>query len=96
MASCWQVLVRMGRLVGGLCRTVRVRVSARLTLFHVVYYKIFLYDGSTGDKISEIAENGHTGGVFSLSWNADSTQFMTSSADMTVKIWDVATKKAVK
>jgi len=59
--------------------------------------KIFLYDGATGAKVSEIssAENSHSGGIFSVSWSPDSKYFMTSSADTTVKIWDIE-KKAVK
>jgi WD40 repeat protein len=57
---------------------------------------VFLYDGATGDKVADgAAQNGHTGGIFSLSWSPDSRQFMTSSADMTVKIWDVETRQAV-
>jgi len=58
--------------------------------------KIFLYDGSTGDKIAEITDGAHAGGIFSMSWSPDSKQFMTSSADMTVKIWDLAERKAIK
>ncbi|KAJ8323194.1 WD40 repeat-like protein [Batrachochytrium dendrobatidis] len=56
--------------------------------------KIFLYDGKTGDDVAELsaADGAHTGGVFSVSWSPDSRQLMTSSADQSVKIWDVATK----
>ncbi|KAG0164476.1 WD repeat-containing protein 1 [Apophysomyces sp. BC1034] len=58
--------------------------------------KLFLYDGSTGDKIHELAaENGHTGNIFSVSWSPDSTQLLTSSADRTAKIWDVSAKAVV-
>ncbi|KAL1925563.1 uncharacterized protein VTP21DRAFT_446 [Calcarisporiella thermophila] len=52
--------------------------------------KLFLYDGKTGDKISELSSpQSHTGGIFSVSWAADSQQLLTASADMTAKIWDV-------
>ncbi|KAI3635576.1 hypothetical protein MIR68_006214 [Amoeboaphelidium protococcarum] len=57
--------------------------------------KIYLYDGTTGDKIGELADGAHTGGVMSASWSPDSKQLITSSLDMSVKIWDVAAKKAV-
>ena len=60
--------------------------------------KIFLYDGKTGDKLDELstAENSHTGNIFALSWSADSTQILTSSADCTAKIWDVSANAVVK
>ncbi|KAF7722001.1 hypothetical protein EC973_003784 [Apophysomyces ossiformis] len=58
--------------------------------------KIFLYDGSTGDKVHELeAENGHAGNIFSVSWCPDSTHILTSSADRTAKIWDVSAKAVV-
>ncbi|GJJ68478.1 hypothetical protein EMPS_00824 [Entomortierella parvispora] len=59
--------------------------------------KIFLYDAKTGDKIKELsaAENGHTGGIFALSWSPDSTRILTSSADQTAKIWDVERSSVV-
>ncbi|KNE58011.1 hypothetical protein AMAG_04838 [Allomyces macrogynus ATCC 38327] len=58
--------------------------------------KIFLYDGATGTKVKEItAENAHAGGIFALAWSADSRQFITSSADATVKLWDVETSQVV-
>ncbi|KAL7750782.1 WD40 repeat-like protein [Sorochytrium milnesiophthora] len=57
--------------------------------------KIFLYDGSTGAKVKELssAEGSHTGSVFALSWSPDSKSLMSSSGDMTVKLWDVAAAK---
>jgi WD40 repeat protein len=60
--------------------------------------KIFLYDGSTGAKLKEILDpdqNGHKGGILGLSWSPNSKQFITSSADTTVKLWDVETNKVV-
>ncbi|KAG0284702.1 hypothetical protein BGZ96_010956 [Linnemannia gamsii] len=59
--------------------------------------KIFLYDAKTGDKIKELsaAEHGHTGGIFALSWSADSSRILTSSADQTAKIWDVEASSVV-
>ncbi|CEP08536.1 hypothetical protein [Parasitella parasitica] len=59
--------------------------------------KIFLYEGETGDKIDELstADNSHTGSIFALSWSPDSTQFLTSSADYTAKIWDINSRSVV-
>ncbi|TFK67757.1 WD40 repeat-like protein [Pluteus cervinus] len=58
-------------------------------------YKIFLYDGKTGDTLGEIADSPHTGTIYACSWSADSRQLSTSAADRTVKLWDVETRKAV-
>jgi WD40 repeat protein len=60
--------------------------------------QMYLYDGKTGDKVCELsgAEGKHTGTVFSLSWNPDSKQLVSASADMTAKIWDITTKTVVR
>lgn len=58
--------------------------------------KIVLYDGKTGEYKSTLGTSGgdgHTGTIFSISWSADSKRFVTSSADQTVKIWDLETAK---
>jgi WD40 repeat protein len=75
------------------------------TFFHLVaptprfglITKIFLYDGKTGDQVAELssAPSSHSGTVFSMSWNRDSTHMLTASADMTAKIWDVSAKQVV-
>ncbi|KAI0763094.1 WD40 repeat-like protein [Trametes elegans] len=57
-------------------------------------YKIFLYDGKTGDTLGEIVDSPHTGTIYACSWSPDSRSLVTSSADRTVKLWDVETKKA--
>ncbi|KAJ3205559.1 hypothetical protein HDU82_005132 [Entophlyctis luteolus] len=60
--------------------------------------KLFLYDGKTGDLVAELADpaNGHTGGIFSVSWSKDSTRLLSCSSDTTVKIWDIATRSVVQ
>ena len=58
--------------------------------------KIWLYDGKTGEARGQIGENEHKGSIFSVSWSTDSKRFATSSADQTVKIWDVEAGKAVQ
>ncbi|EMD35482.1 hypothetical protein CERSUDRAFT_116228 [Gelatoporia subvermispora B] len=56
--------------------------------------KVFLYDGKTGDTLAEITDSPHSGSIYACSWSADSTSFITSSADCTVKLWDVESRKA--
>ncbi|CAK5280612.1 unnamed protein product [Mycena citricolor] len=57
-------------------------------------YKVFLYDGKTGDTIAEFTDSPHKGSVMACSWSPDSKSFATSSADGTVKLWDIETHKA--
>jgi WD40 repeat protein len=53
-----------------------------------------LFDGKTGDKVGQL-DADHKGGIYCVSWNPDSKQVLTASADRTCKIWDVETGKAV-
>ncbi|KAI0716528.1 WD40 repeat-like protein [Earliella scabrosa] len=57
-------------------------------------YKIFIYDGKTGDTLGEITDSPHSGSIMACSWSPDSKSLVTSAADCTVKLWDVETKKA--
>ncbi|KAJ6627956.1 WD40-repeat-containing domain protein [Mycena sp. CBHHK59/15] len=56
--------------------------------------KVFLYDGKTGETVAELTDSPHKGSVMACSWSPDSKSFSTSSADCTVKLWDVETHKA--
>lgn len=59
--------------------------------------KGIFYDGKEGTKVSELsADGGHAGGIYACSWNKSGDRLLTASADKTVKIWDVATGKAVQ
>ncbi|KAF8259995.1 WD40-repeat-containing domain protein [Lactarius quietus] len=55
--------------------------------------KVFLYDGKTGETLGEFSE-GHSGTAYALSWCPDSKAISTCSADATVKLWDIETRKA--
>ena len=75
-------------------QSVRFSPDGQLLVTAGLDAKLFMYDGGSGDKVGEILD-GHTGGIFAVSWSADSSKFMTSSADMTVKVWDASTKQAI-
>ncbi|KAI6019903.1 WD40-repeat-containing domain protein [Pisolithus orientalis] len=59
-------------------------------------YKVFLYDGKTGDTLAEFTENAHNGSVMACSWSGDSKSLLTSSLDCTVRLWDVESRKVAK
>ncbi|MCJ1317343.1 WD40 repeat-like protein [Xylographa vitiligo] len=58
--------------------------------------KIWLYDGKTGEVKGQIGDGEHKGSIFSVSWSKDSKRFVTSSADQTVKIWDIEANKTTQ
>lgn len=55
---------------------------------------IAIYDGKTGEYVKSI-EDAHKGGIFGVSWFADSTKFVTASADGTLKSWEAETIEPV-
>ncbi|KAJ4489897.1 WD40-repeat-containing domain protein [Lentinula aciculospora] len=57
--------------------------------------KIFLYDGKTGDTLDEFNDSPHKGSIMACSWSPDSKSLVTSSADCTVKLWDVEACKEI-
>lgn len=53
--------------------------------------QIWLYDGTTGEALTQIGtdpSNAHTGSIYSLAWSSDSASIATASADKTVRLWD--------
>jgi WD40 repeat protein len=52
--------------------------------------KIQMYDGATGLPTGEIA-GAHEGGIYSVSFSPNGQNFVTASADKTVKLWDSET-----
>ncbi|GAA6061830.1 hypothetical protein JCM10212_001136 [Sporobolomyces blumeae] len=65
--------------------------------------QVFLYDGVSGEEkgalvdpdVSSAPNQAHEKGVFAASFSRDSKYIATSSADKSVKLWDVATGKVV-
>ncbi|XP_015115659.1 actin-interacting protein 1 isoform X2 [Diachasma alloeum] len=57
--------------------------------------KVFLYDGTTSELVSEIGSPAHQGGVYGVAWKPDGTQLLTASGDKTCRLWDVETKSLI-
>ncbi|KAJ8262571.1 hypothetical protein GJAV_G00167920 [Gymnothorax javanicus] len=58
--------------------------------------KIFIYNGTTGEKIASLGgDKAHTGGIYAVSWSPDSSQLISASGDKTVKLWDVGSNTAL-
>jgi WD40 repeat protein len=49
--------------------------------------KIQLYDGTTGQPASEVAD-AHAGSIYSVCFSPDNSKFVTASGDKTLKIWN--------
>ncbi len=56
---------------------------------------IVVYDGNTGEFVKKIGEGKHQGGIHAISW-VDNEKFVTSSADATVKLWNVSDGELLK
>lgn len=52
---------------------------------------IRLWDAETGQYLAVL--RGHVGPVYRLAWSPDSRCMVTASADSTVSVWDIATRK---
>ncbi|KAJ2805887.1 WD40 repeat-like protein [Coemansia guatemalensis] len=61
--------------------------------------KIFLYDGTSGELVRQVAagdaEGAHTGSILAVAWSPDSRYIMTSSSDRTCKFWDIGEDRLV-
>lgn len=59
--------------------------------------QILVWDGKTGEFLRQVGTlGGHTGSIFGMSWGKDSKQFVTCSADQTVRIWDAESGEEVQ
>ena len=54
--------------------------------------KICIYEGKTGE-LKDSIPNAHAGTIYDISFLEDSTKFITSSADKTCKLWNLASKE---
>ena len=55
-----------------------------------------MYNGLTGEIISELFTNGHTGGILSCDWLEDSNSLATASSDKQIRVWNVPTQELLK
>ncbi|KAF9239843.1 WD40-repeat-containing domain protein [Melanogaster broomeanus] len=56
-------------------------------------FKVVLYNGENGDKITDFTDSPHKGSIMACSWGSGSDKFITSSMDNTVKLWDAGSQK---
>lgn len=55
-----------------------------------------LYDATSGEVLAPEFEASHEGSIYSVCWNAESTEILTASSDKTVKRWDVASRRVLE
>jgi WD repeat-containing protein 1 (actin-interacting protein 1) len=54
-----------------------------------------VFDGVTAEKIGKLDPTTiHSGSIYSCSWSSDSKKLVTSSADKTLKLWDLSTAES--
>ncbi|KAF6021051.1 WDR1 [Bugula neritina] len=51
--------------------------------------RAFVYDGKTGEKVGELGDPAHKGGIYGVSFSSNSLEVLTVSADKTAKIWNM-------
>jgi WD40 repeat protein len=75
---------------------IKAKLSELIFLFDILC-KVILYDGKTGERLSELgAPAAHAGSIYGLCWDSTSRFILTASGDKTAKIWDVTTGSAVQ
>ncbi|OAF65581.1 Actin-interacting protein 1, partial [Intoshia linei] len=57
--------------------------------------RMLIFDVKTAEHIGEF-EQTHKGGIYGIDYNADGTKLVSFSADKTVKLWDIETKKSIQ
>ncbi|KIK79322.1 hypothetical protein PAXRUDRAFT_36466 [Paxillus rubicundulus Ve08.2h10] len=55
--------------------------------------KIVLHNGENGAKIADFTGSPHKGSIMACSWSSGSDNFITSSMDNTIKLWDAGSEK---
>ncbi|CAF1299485.1 unnamed protein product [Didymodactylos carnosus] len=58
--------------------------------------RVFLYDGKSGEKKSELGLPAHTGNIYGLCGDPTSQYILTTSDDNTAKIWDVKNRNIIR
>ena len=53
--------------------------------------KVVVWDANTGEALFTLAS--HTGSIFSMSFNSDSSKLVTASDDGTLRIWHVSLER---
>ncbi|KAJ7375242.1 hypothetical protein OS493_001987 [Desmophyllum pertusum] len=72
------------------CKALHDHSYSKRVIVHVIRCQIFLYNGKTGEETCTLGGGkAHKGGVYGLSWSADSKRLLSASADKTAKIWDI-------
>ncbi|KAI3380148.1 hypothetical protein SNEBB_006915 [Seison nebaliae] len=58
--------------------------------------KIFGYEGKTSELLGNYGNPAHSAGVYAISWKNDNTEFVSVSADKSMKIWNVSDRTLKK
>ncbi|CAH8495330.1 unnamed protein product [Schistosoma turkestanicum] len=54
--------------------------------------RLFLHDGVSGDRLLEVGNPAHDGGIYAISFSQKSPLCVTASADKSIKLWGVEAK----
>ena len=46
-----------------------------------------MYEGKTGDKLQELGDPAHKGGIYGVRFSPNSQEILSVSGDKTAKIW---------
>jgi WD repeat-containing protein 1 (actin-interacting protein 1) len=52
--------------------------------------QLFLYDGKTGENLTNIGDPAHKGGIYSICFSPDSQHLLSVSGDKSVKVWKIS------
>ena len=55
----------------------------------------YVYDGKNGERMLELGDPAHKGGIYGVDFSKDSKEVITVSGDKTAVIWNVETGESV-